>query len=219
MLAQYCDHHDRPQDAKTIRKVDEKEYLMTLCWLARMTLRGLQLTEHEEATLQNEISRLLKLIHKPQVVEKTEEPKESNRPNVQEIMKGKAKDAAGELEAIFDEFIQEGKVTQKTVDLVSKFNVMPQHIPLIVEIWKKKLNEFSEVSEGEDDQLNEAYSYMGKVKLRNTIKFIEQVLSDLNSYISIKKASKTPRKRKAVPVEKIVAKLKPINAAKPSNNN
>ena len=29
-----------------------------------------------------------------------------------------------------------------------------------------------------------------------------------NSYISIKKASKAPRKRKAVPVEKIVAKLK-----------
>ena len=49
---------------------------------------------------------------------------------------------------------------------------------------------------------------MGKVKLRNTIKFIEQVLSDLNSYISIKKASKAPRKRKAVPVEKIVSKLK-----------
>jgi len=34
------------------------------------------------------------------------------------------------------------------------------------------------------------------------------VLGDLNSYISIKKASKAPRKRKAVPVEKIVAKLK-----------
>jgi hypothetical protein len=56
--------------------------------------------------------------------------------------------------------------------------------------------------------LNEAYGYLGKVKLRNTLKFIEQVLGDLNSYISIKKASKAPRKRKAVPVEKIVAKLK-----------
>jgi len=40
------------------------------------------------------------------------------------------------------------------------------------------------------------------------IKAIEQVISDLNSYISIKKASKTPRKRKPVPVEKIVSKLK-----------
>jgi hypothetical protein len=39
-------------------------------------------------------------------------------------------------------------------------------------------------------------------------------LSDLNSYISIKKASKAPRKRKAVPVEKIVSKLKYLKVFK-----
>ena len=44
--------------------------------------------------------------------------------------------------------------------------------------------------------------------MRNILKFIESVLGDLNSYISIKKASKAPRKKKAVPVEKIVSKLK-----------
>ena len=209
LLAQYCEHHERPNDAKILRKVDEREFMMTLCWLARMTLRGLELNEHEEATLENEIARLLKLVAKPQVLQKEEEEKPaSNRPNVQEIMKEKARDAAGELEGLFDDFITTGKATGKVVDVVAKFNVMPQHIPLIVEIWKKKHNEFSEVSDGTDDQLTEAYSYMGKVKLRNTLKFIEQVLSDLNSYISIKKANKTPRKRKAVPVEKIVAKLK-----------
>ena len=54
--------------------------------------------------------------------------------------------------------------------------------------------------------------------MRNTIKFIEQVLSDLNSYISIKKANKTPRKRKAVPVEKIVAKLKYLKEFKDPAN-
>jgi hypothetical protein len=34
------------------------------------------------------------------------------------------------------------------------------------------------------------------------------VLTDLNAYVSVKKASKAPRQRKAVPVEKIVSKLK-----------
>ena len=206
LLCQYLDSHDRTADAKYLRRVHESEFIMTLCWLARMTLRGLELNDHEELTLQNEISRLLKLVHKPELVEKEKEP--SNRPNVQEIMREKALEAAGELESIFDEWITDIKVTQKTVDIVAKFNVMPQHIPLIVDIWKRKQQEFEQVSEGQDEQLNEAYSYLGKVKLRNTLKFIEQVLSDLNSYISIKKASKAPRKRKAVPVEKIVAKLK-----------
>jgi hypothetical protein len=210
LLCLYLEHNDRTTEAKHLRKVHESEFLMTLCWLARMTLRGLELNEHESLTLENEISRLYKLVHKPEVVEK--EP--SNRPNVQEIMREKAFDAAGELESIFDNWITEGKVTQKTVDIVAKFSVLPQHIPLIVEIWKRKFEEFNEVSEGTDEQLNEAYSYLGKVKLRNTIKFIEQVLSDLNSYISIKKASKAPRKRKAVPVEKIVAKLKYLKVFK-----
>lgn len=218
LLCQYLDHHNRTSDAKHIRKVHESEFIMTLCWLARMSLRGLELNEHESLLLENEIGRLLKLIHKPEVVEQVEEEKPNNRPNIQELMREKARDAAGELEGIFDEFITDGKVTQKTVDLVAKFNVMPQHIPLIVEIWKRKHEEFSEVIEGDDEQLNEAYSYMGKVKLRNTLKFIEQVLGDLNSYISIKKAAKAPRKRKAVPVEKIVSKLKYLKEFKDPAN-
>jgi hypothetical protein len=207
LLAQYCDHHDRENEAKILRKVEEKEFMMTLCWLARMTMRGLELSEHESTTLENEISRLTKLVAKPQVVEKEVE-KVSNRPNIQEIMRDKAKEAAGELEGLFDDLITTGKAGNKVVDIVAKFNVMPQHIPLIVEIWKRKQTEFDELTKGEDKDLKEAYAYLGKIQVRNIIKYIEQVLTDLNSYISIKKASKAPRKHKAVPVEKIVAKLK-----------
>jgi hypothetical protein len=204
LLCQYLDHHNRTADAKYLRKVHESEYILTLCWLARMNLRGLELNDHEETTLENEISRLLKLVHKPEVVEK--EP--TNRPNIQELMREKAGEAAGELESLLDDFITTGKTKQKTVDIVAKFNVMPQHIPIIVDIWKRKQEEFNELSEGQDKDLNEAYAFLGKVQVRNLIKFVEGVLGDLNSYISIKKASKAPRKRKAVPVEKIVAKLK-----------
>ena len=205
LLCQFLEHHNRTSEAKHIRKVHESEFLMTLCWLARMNLRGLELTEHENLVLENEIARLYKLVNKPEVVEKEVV---SNRPNVQEIMREKAREAAGELEGLFDEFYTTGKASTKIVDVVAKYNVMSQHIPLIVDIWKKKQVEFEEVSETDDKELKEAYGNLGKIQLRNTIKFIEQVLSDLNSYISIKKASKAPRKKKAVPVEKIVSKLK-----------
>lgn len=206
MLCQYLEHINRIDEAKILRKVDEKEYLLTFCWLARMNLRGLELTEHEFSALENEISRLTKLIAKPQVVEKEE--KSVNRPNVQEIMRDKAREAAGELEGMFDDFVINGKSNGKVVDIVAKYNVLPQHIPMIVEFWKRKQSEFDELVNGDDKDLKEAYSYLGKVQVRNIVKFIEQVLSDLNSYISIKKASKAPRKKKAVPVEKIVSKLK-----------
>lgn len=217
LLVQFCEHHERPNDAKILRKVDEKEFMLTLCWLARMTLRGLELTEHEEATLENEIARLLKLVHKPTVVEKEEEKPANNRPNVQEIMRDKAREAAGELEGMFDEFFIDGKTQLKTVDIVARFNVLPQHIPLIVEFWKRKQEEFTLLQEG-DKEVKEGYRDMGKIQLRNILKFIEQVLGDLNSYISIKKASKAPRKKKAVPIEKVVAKLKYLKEFKDPAN-
>lgn len=218
LLCQYLEHHDRQDDAKKLRKVEDKEFLMTLCWLARMTLRGLELKEHEQTTLENELSRLLKLTGKVVVLETVEEKPVSNRPNVQEIMRDKAREAAGELEGLFDDFVVNGKVSEKTVDIVARFNVMPQHIPMITEFWKRKQEEFTVLQEGSDKDIKEAYDFLGKVQVRNILKFIEQVLGDLNSYISIKKASKAPRKKKAVPIEKVVSKLKYLKEFKDPAN-
>ena len=220
LLSQYLDLNNRTNEAKIMRKVDEKECLLTLCWLARMKMRGLELTEHEELTLENEVQRLLKSVNKPEVRESqtsvadTEAP---TRPNIQEILKEKAREAGGELEGLFDEFITSGagsKHTLKPMDEVAKKNVMPQHISLLTEVWKKKLNEFEEVLKGTDVQLVQGYQHLTKTQIKNIVKFIEQVLNDLNSYISVKKAAKAPRQRKAVPVEKIVAKLKYLRTFK-----
>ena len=220
LLSQYLDLNNRTNEAKIMRKVDEKECLLTLCWLARMKMRGLELTEHEELTLENEVQRLLKSVNKPEVRESqtsvadTEAP---TRPNIQEILKEKAREAGGELEGLFDEFITSGagsKHSLKPLDEVAKKNVMPQHISLLTEVWKKKLNEFEEVLKGTDVQLVQGYQHLTKTQIKNIVKFIEQVLNDLNSYISVKKAAKAPRQRKAVPVEKIVAKLKYLRTFK-----
>lgn len=217
ILLQYLELTGRKDDAKIVKKVDDSELMVSWCWVARLKLRGLVLTEHEETTLESEIQRLIKAVHKPEVkgsqtsIRKTVDKEPVNRPSVQEIMKDKAREAAGELEGLFDDFITSGAPTRHTVrpiDEVAKKNVLPQHISILTEVWRKKLAEFEELLEGKDKQLIEGYSYLNKTQVKNVIKFIEQVLTDLNSYISVKKASKAPRVRKAVPVEKIVSKLK-----------
>ena len=218
-LAQYLDLRERPQEAKIMRKVDEKECINTLCWLARMELRGLELSETESDTLQNEIKRLLESVHKPQVINATATgaPEAPSRPNIQDILKDKAREAGGELEGLFDEYITSGagsKHTLRPIDEVAKKNVMPQHISLLTEVWKKKLNEIEEVIKGTDSQLVQGYQHLTKTQLKNIVKFIELVINDLNSYISVKKAAKAPRARRAVPVEKQVAKLKYLKTFK-----
>ena len=214
-LSQYLDLRNRPQEAKIMRRIDEKECINTLAWLARMELRGLELSETESNTLQNEIKRLLETVNKPQVIEAVVEV--PTRPNIQDILKDKAREAGGELEGLFDEYITSGagsKHTLRPIDEVAKKNVMPQHISLLTDVWKKKLNEIEEALKGTDSQLVQGYGHLTKTQLKNVVKFIELVISDLNSYISVKKAAKAPRARKAVPVEKIVAKLKYLKTFK-----
>jgi hypothetical protein len=220
LLIQYTEFKGNPEQGKLLRKVEDSEIAMSLCWLARMNMRGLVLTQEEQSKVNNELTRLTETFTNPKLakasmtsVAKTDakEVKETNRPNVQEIMREKASEVAGELEGIFDEFIKDGAKAShgfKIIDEVKKKNILSQHISIISDVWKKKLVEFSLVQEGKDGDLAQGYAFLTKTQVKNIIKFIEQVLSELNSYISVKKTTRAPRARKPVSVEKQVSKLK-----------
>lgn len=226
MLIQYLEHVDRKEDAKIIKKLDESELIPSWCWVTRLKLRGLVLTEHENTTLENEIARLIRSVHKPEVKvsqtgSKKVEKDPANKPNVQDIMREKTREAAGELEGAFDEYISAGAATKfvtKTMEELTKRNILPQHVSILTDIWKKKLAEFEKIQEGKDSQFVEGYSQYTKTQIKNLVKYCEQILSDLNSYISVKKATKSPRKRKAVPVERQVAKLKYLKEFKDTDS-
>lgn len=194
-------------ESKTIMRVPDSDFILTFCWLARMMLRGLVLQPDQQQRFDDEVSRLVSLVKKETLVEVEKAPKV----NIQEIMKEKAYEAAGELEGLFDQFILAGSKPNhglRPIDEVAKKNVLPQHVPIIKEAWTRKLQEFTDVLESKDSDVVQGYSNFSKPQIKNIVKFIEQVLSDLDSYISVKKVSKTPRARKPVPVEKLVSKLK-----------
>lgn len=220
MLVQYLDLSGNQGLAKVIRKVEENQLNPSMCWVARMTLRGLKLNETESQRLKDEINRLVMTVQNPEAnkvsqtggkkAEKAEK-EVAHKANVQEIMKERTREAAGEIEGMFDDYILAGAKSTfnyKPIDELAKKNVLPQHIYILNNIWQKRRDEYLEVLEGKDSQLVQAYGYLTKTQIKNILKLIDQFLSDFNSYISIKKANKAPRARKAVPVEKIVSKLK-----------
>lgn len=215
-LISYLEYNGRVDDSKLLRKVSEGEFIPTYSWLARMCLRGLQLTENEQIMLNSEIARLTNTLEK-RPVDPQKETIESSRPNVQEIMRERARKAGGEIEGFFDQFILDGAKTfgnLRVIDELTKKNVMPQHVGMLVDTWKRKQAEYEEVIAGTDRELVQAYSNFTKTQMKSCVKFCEQVLSDLNSYVSLKKASKVPRVRKPVPVEKIVKDLKYLKSFK-----
>ena len=223
-LVDYANKTGHP-DAKTLSRCEERSVFLTLCWLARTYLRGLNLSETETKALNAEITRLANSVSSPTSAKKsTLAPEQDDnsaeiaaaaaaaKPNVQEIMRERTREVAGEIEGWLDDFILSGgkavDISVNSVGLMTERNIMAQHVPIISDIWKTKLSEFETALSGTDDQLKEAYSHLTKTQLKALIKFCEAILASLQSYVSVKKATKTARKKKAVSPDKVVAKMK-----------
>jgi hypothetical protein len=214
-IAQYLDFTGKTTEAKALRRVSDSKVSTTYGFVARCVLRGYN-DENTINKLSSEIGRLLTgEKEEPEVEEVTTSV--VIKPNIQERMREKALEAGGELEGQWDEYILGGCKKESNINPVSvltQHNVLPQHINILTSSWQRKLDEYTELQAGKDEQLNEAYSHMGKVQIRNIIGVIEKVISDLNSYVNLKKAGRKPRAKKPVPVEKIVRSLKYLKTYK-----
>jgi hypothetical protein len=209
MIVRYLELHDRKADLKTLRGVPDSAIRTTTAWLCRMTTVGLELTEDEQIKFDNMLKEILTA--KQQVQEEVTNEPETPRVTIQDRLREKVSECAGELEGMFDEFVINGakmSADYKPVSLIRSMNIAPQMISVLSDIWRQRQSEFEAAVEGKDVQLTEAYRHLGKVQLRNCIKFCETVINDCGAYVQIKKVERKPRKVKAVPPEKKAAKFK-----------
>jgi len=208
-IASYLDAHDRARDAKQIRTLPDSQIRLTTGWLCRMVTMGLELSESEQIKLDNLIAELL-TAKQEEVAEKTQEAKPTG-PTIQDRLREKASECAGEIEGLFDDFVAAGAKMSaqfQPITIIRGHNVAPQLISQIQQIWKHHLVELEAAVAGKDPQLVEGYSFLTKNQLKQMVKFAEQVITDCNNYVQIKKVERKPRAKKAVSPEKITAKFK-----------
>ena len=208
MLVAYLEHNGRKADVRALKGVPDHAIRLTTAWLCRMSMVGLELTDTETVRLEGYIQEILKS-REPEVVQ--QEVVAVAKPNIQDRLREKVSECAGELDGMFDEFVTAGakmSADYKPIMVIRGLNVAPQMISDIANIWKVKLSEFETVIEGKDAQLVEGYSYLSKIQMRNLVKFCEAVINDCGAYVQIKKVERKPRKVKAVPPEKRAAKFK-----------
>jgi len=208
MIVNYLETHGRKDDVRLLRGLPDSAIRLTTAWLCRMSMVGLALSDAEQIKLDN---YLLEILGEKQQETKAEVEETATRPNIQDRLKEKVSECAGELDGLFDDFINAGakmSADYKPIAVIRGRNVVPQMINDISSIWKRRLAEFEEVAQGKDAQLVEGYSHLTKIQLRNVIKFCETVINDCGAYIQIKKVERKPRKVKAVSPEKRAAKFK-----------
>jgi hypothetical protein len=75
-------------------------------------------------------------------------------------------------------------------------------------IFKNSTQEFSDLSMGACEQLDEAYSNLNQRTRKNLHVFMQQLNDDLTAFAKVVKATRKPRKKKPVKLEKIVGKVR-----------
>jgi hypothetical protein len=210
-LVQYLIKNNKKDDAKLIKKAPDQKFTKPVAWLAQMSLNGFELTEHEICKIDVDVKRLLTLAKQTSEEKSKETENKPKKPNVQEIMKERAMHVGGDLEALLDEYIDQGipaKHKIKPIGMLMTTTMLPQHVPLLIEPWEQQKKEYEELQTTNDKDLLEAYSNFGKIQIRNLIKFCELIIHDLHSYVTYKKSTRAKPKKKAVPIAKLVSKFK-----------
>ena len=212
MIVNYLETHGRKEDVRTLKRIPDSSIRLTTGWLCRMSMVGLDLNEHEQIKLDNLLREILDSkqddIAEEVVVEDTV-PKIT----IQDRLREKVSECAGEIDGLFDEFISSGaklNADYKPVVLMRSMNIAPQMVNDIKQIWSRKMTEFEQAVAGTTPDLVQGYGFLSKVQLRNCVKFCELVISDCGAYQQIKKVERKPRAVKAVPPEKRAAKFKCI---------
>lgn len=210
IVVAYLEAQGRRSDVRTFRKVADNDVNLTAAWLCRMSMMGLVLTEQEQAQLKIRIDTMLAAAVEP-VSTAPESVPVVTRPNIQERLREKMTECAGEIEGMFDDFLLGGArltAEHRPINLLRGRNVAPNLVSEIAVTWQSRLREIVQVLGGQDDQLVEGWSNYNKVQLRAIEKFCEAVINDCSAYVQIKKVEARPRRTKKVSPEQRARKFR-----------
>ena len=103
----------------------------------------------------------------------------------------------------------------KVLNLLKAHQAKAAHARVIRDFYARDLNELVEAATTKDEQLKEAYSHLSKVQLRKITAFYQEIVSACEMLAQEAKVNRKPKAKKAVPAEKIIAKLKYKKADEP----
>jgi len=134
-------------------------------------------------------------------------------PTIQDRLKEKTREIAGEVEGWIDDFYLARKTAQpKTVEefvnLFKANELKAPHMRFMHSIFERRSNEIELAVEGKDKDLNEGYSNFTKPELKKFSQFYKNLLGACIMMQEVAKVERAPRKKKPISQEKLVSKLK-----------
>ncbi len=132
--------------------------------------------------------------------------------SIQDRLKEKAREAAGEVEGWLDEFIYDKKQSAKTVEefvnLFKSMELKSPHMRHIQNMFDRRAEEVAIAAIGEDKNILEGYGNFTKPELKKLDMFHKNLLKACNMMQEVAKVERAPRKKKPVSTDKLISKLK-----------
>ena len=135
------------------------------------------------------------------------------QPSIQDRVREAAYKMTEEIEDAIDGFQTDPESFDpkafKMLNLLKGKEVKAAHARIIKTFYSRDLAELEELASGKaDEQLREGYAHRSKKQIKNLIAFYQEIMMACDMLAQEAKVNRAPRKAKAVPKEKLIAKLK-----------
>jgi hypothetical protein len=190
-------------------KLDTSKSFLTMAWLCRAEMNGNDLGKYGKKYITDQLKHYLQVekVVKAPVVDVVV-------PNIQDRLKEKVSEIAGDLEGAIDDYIASGYKDTKSPFAMMQDRAKGIHANRIVEIFKKRRNEFDEVLNTKDSDIKEGYSNFSKTQLKKLIAYCDTIITDALKISGESKATRKPRKRKVKTPDQLVSKLQYLSECK-----
>jgi hypothetical protein len=216
------------EDIAAFKKTKDNRCNVTMGAIASCLLRGMPAVREDfnkgrdtAAWLRNEIVEVIAQGKDDADEEVVVEVKPTvAQPTIQERVREAAMRMTEEIEEAIDSFQTDPEAFDpkafKMLNLLKGKEVKAAHARIIKDFYAGDLAELEELASGsKDEQLREGYSHRSKKQIRSLITFYQEIMSACDMLAQEAKVNRKPRKAKAVPKEKLVAKLKFMKSNEP----
>lgn len=196
------------EDIKAYIRSSDRATSMTACSLIMAHRQGMPLKPRHIEFLKEVVQTAINSAE-PEVVETAEgETPKAYVPTIQDRMNEKTSEIIGELEGVFDDIATGVKNPTKLYDFFVTHNVAQSQLGKYEGLFSKRKAELELAQSKKDEQVREGYSHLKAADFKRIIAWIDDLLSAIDQYRGVKKATKKARVKKAPSKEKLVAKLK-----------
>ena len=193
---------DYAKKNKIAGRVNTSSSYLTLGWLCRLSMNGNTISPSAEEFIKLQLKNV---IEKEEVV--VEKVVDTPTVTIQDRLREKIAEIAGELEGAIDDYIQSGFKDAKSPMSVMHDKAKGMHANRLIEQFKKGRLEFDDVLHTTDKELRDGYSNFTKHDLKKLVAYCDAIITDAGKISGDAKVNRKPRKRKVKTPDQLVSKM------------